>query len=494
MRSEVVVPVLLGLLTGCTQATQSAAPPATALINEGSSGRALLDASDFRKRFVDVAKAVRPAVVTITSIQEVEAPRSPFGGGGLPFEFFFRNPGGGGPEGEVPGKRERSGMGSGVIIGDDGTIVTNNHVVENAKELKVVLQDERELRAKLVGTDPKSDLAVIRIAPEDLRGLALKAVPLGRSSQVEVGEWVLAVGAPFGLRQTVSAGIVSAVGRGHMGIADYEDFLQTDAAINPGNSGGPLVNLEGEVIGINTAIASRNGGSQGVGFAIPIDMVRKVAEQLIATGTVVRGYLGVFIGDLTPDLAASFDFAGRDGVLVQDVEQAGPGAAAGLKPGDIIFERDGTPTTDVTVFRNAIAASAPSSTVKLKVWREGKALSLELRLGKLGDEQTSRVGVTPTTGQNHWGVDLSDLTPELRQRLKVPGSEGVIVRHVEPGSSADRAGLREGDVVVGVGGQSIGSAGAAKQSMLAAPRDKPLRLRILRDGHGLFVLLPVTQK
>jgi serine protease Do len=474
----------LGLLFGCPGTSQTSNAATTTAHVETKAPRALLEPGDFRKRFIEVAKTIRPAVVTVAAVQKAKAPE-PFEGHGSPFDFFFRHPG-------MPphGPQERRGMGSGVIIDAQGTIITNNHVVEGADELKVILHDDKELKASIIGTDPKSDVAVIRIDPKALAGLTLTAASLGHSSSLEVGEWVMAIGAPFGLKQTVSAGIVSALGRGSMGITDYEDFVQTDAAINPGNSGGPLINLEGQVIGINTAIASRSGGNQGIGFAIPVDMVRQISDQLITHGSVVRGYIGVFIGDVTPELAESFSFKGRDGVLVQDVSADGPGAAAGLEAGDIVFARDGKPVDDVTVFRNGIAATKPGTKTTLSVFRDGKEIQVEVTLGELpSDDKTAAASRTESTDKPRWGLGLSDITPEAQQRLRLSDRKGALIMQVQPGSPAERAGLRAGDVIVDVAGSEVRSASEATQRMGEAVRDKPLRLRILREGRGLFVLL-----
>jgi serine protease Do len=333
-------------------------------------------------------------------------------------------------------------------------------------------------------------VAVIRIEAAELNGEQLTTVPLGRSSGLQVGEWVMAVGAPFGLKQTVSAGIVSALGRGHMGITDYEDFIQTDAAINPGNSGGPLVNLEGELVGINTAIASRTGGNQGIGFAVPIDMARHVMEQLIATGSVTRGYIGLMIGDLSPSLAASFEFTGKDGVLVQDVTADGPGAAAGIKPGDIIFSRDGKPVDDVGAFRNGIASTAPGTTTKLEVWRDGKATSIDVKLGKLPGESATLAQQSESEGVAKLGVALTEVPPELRAKLGSDAKGGALVASVEPGSPAEEAGLKRGDVILEVGASKVTSASDAQSKLASGAKDKPVRLRVVREGHGMFVIVP----
>lgn len=492
MRTLVLLSIALVLGSACHGAAAPNRPAQSGAAGSLPSPKPLLEPGDFRSRFVEVAKRVTPAVVTVTVTQKVDLPTLPFGEDGFPFDFFFgpRGPRPHGSEAE-PRRQERTGTGSGIIIDEKGTILTNNHVVEGADELKVVLHNDKELRAKVVGTDPKTDIAVIRIDADALKGEKLVTVPLGHSSGLQVGEWVMAIGAPFGLKQTVSAGIVSALGRGHMGITDYEDFIQTDAAINPGNSGGPLVNLEGELVGVNTAIASRTGGNQGIGFAVPIDMARQVLDQLIANGSVTRGYVGLMIGDLTPELAESFQFAGHDGVLVQDVTADGPGAAAGIKPGDIIYARDKKPVDDVAAFRNGIASTAPGTTTTLEIWRDGKAVSVQVKLGKLPGEPTQVAQQAETQSKPRWGIALSDLPPDARTRLGLEGAQGgALIAQVEPGSPAQRAGLAQGDVILEVGSAKVHSASEAQSKLAAASRDKPLRLRIVREGRSTFVIVP----
>jgi serine protease Do len=319
----------------------------------------------------------------------------------------------------------------------------------------------------------------------------LRPATLGDSSALEVGTWVMAFGSPFGLKRTVSAGIVSAVGRGHVGISDIEDFIQTDAAINPGNSGGPLVDLQGHVVGISTAILTKSGGYQGVGFAIPINMARQVMGELIAHGKVTRGYLGVLISELNDDLAASFGFTGK-GVLVQDVASDGPGGKAGLRPGDIITEKDGKAVADVNQFRNAIADAGPGTTVSLTVFRGGKTQVLKVKLETLPNEETA--GEQPQanqgggTGGSH-GMEFVDLTPELRQQLGLENEPGVLITKVQPGSEADDAGLAPGDLLSQVGTTDVKTAQEAERALKKVNPKEAVRLRVIREKRGLFVLL-----
>lgn len=484
--------VLVGVLAFCIRPDALAPRPGLASPQVSAS---VVESGDFRRQFVAVAKAVRPAVVAIAAVSTIEVPSTPFGD--WPFEHFLprlpgsEDDGARAPEGSKR-KQKRRGMGSGVIVdAAKGLILTNNHVVAQADELTVVLDDDTELAAEIVGTDPKSDLAVIRIRDMKAAKHPLKAAITGDSDKLEVGEWVMAIGSPFGLKHTVSAGIVSAVGRGSMGIAEYEDFIQTDAAINPGNSGGPLVALDGRVIGINTAIASRSGGNMGIGFAIPIDMARTVMSQLLEHGSVVRGYLGIFIADLSTDLAKSFGHEG-DGVLVQDVGKDGPAASAGVLPGDIIIERDGKPVDDVAVFRNAIARTPPGTRVALTVIRDGKRKQLSVVLGELPGDQAQRPGPAESAKPEpaRFGLSLSDITPQMKERFELQDVHGALVIAVAPDSAAAQAGLRPGDVIEQVQTTKIGSANDALRALRAAPTTGPLRLRIVREGRGQFVLLP----
>ncbi len=473
-RTSTAFSIGLLLVLACTTAASTQQTGAATSSAQAAPG---VTSNDFRYQFSAVAKAVGPSVVTITTQRVREMPGgmrgNPFEGS--PFEHFF------GPMPHGPREKQRQqGMGSGVIIDSNGTILTNNHVVAHADELKVVLADNREFSAKVVGTDPKTDLAVIRIQAQ-----GLTPAVLGDSDALEVAEWVLAIGAPFGLRQTVSAGIVSAVGRGRVGIADYENFIQTDAAINPGNSGGPLVDLDGRLVGINTAIASRSGGSQGIGFAIPINMAKGVMAQLIDHGAVVRGYLGVMIADLSEELARSFGHKGKGGILVQDVSGDTPAAKAGLRAGDIILERDGKPVGEVGAFRNGIAQIKPGTIVKLTLWREGKQVVVDVKLGELPGERAEARGQKDEGSD--FGLGLTDLTPELRQRFGIEAKAGALVAGVESGSIAEQAGLRAGDLVVQVGKTDVASAAQAEKLLAAA--GKSVRLRILRAGGGLFVIL-----
>ena len=424
---------------------------------------------DLELAFERAAAAIAPSVVSVLVEQEA---RSELPAWMRPF---------GAPRGEVQG------LGSGVIIDEAGYILTNNHVVKDAQSVKVRLHDDRELPAEVVGTDPKTDLAVIKV-----RAGGLQAAPLHEGADLRVGQWVLAVGSPFGLTRTVTAGIVSAVGRGSMGITDYGDFIQTDAAINRGNSGGPLIDLRGRVVGINTAIFSPNGGSSGIGFSIPSEMARAIKEQLIAHGRVRRGWLGVVMGELTPDLADSFGYEGEQGVLIDDVDHAGPGYAAGIRAGDIVALLDGEPVRDMADFRNTVAQSGPEANIELQIWRDGQARSISVQLGILpGSEEVPvrpRSKAPAATTVQSLGLELDDPDPRLRRQLGLPEG-GAVITAVESGSIADEAGLRRGEVIVRVAGQRASSAVDAQRKIKRGDLDQGLRIRVQRGPYGRFVVL-----
>ncbi len=403
---------------------------------------------------IAVAKQAKASVVNVSSTTKVregqglfEAP-SPFFDDpffrrffGEEFQRRFRE----------PREFRQEGMGSGVIVSADGYIVTNNHVVENADEIEVSLPDKRQFKAKVIGTDPKTDVAVIKI-----EATGLPILPWTDSGRLEVGELVLAVGSPFGLTQTVTMGIISAVGRANMGIVDYEDFIQTDAAINPGNSGGALVNLHGELVGINTAIFTRTGGHMGIGFAIPSNMVRTVMDSLIKHGKVVRGWLGVSIQELTPDLAKEFGVSETAGALVADVMEDSPASKAGFERGDVITELDGKPVKDPTHLRTLVADSAPGTKVTIALRRDKGRMSLDVTLGELPKDVSAQVGAGDAKGRHALaGVQVGPLSRDEARELRIKG--GVVVRRIDPSSLAARAGLQEGDVVREINRQAVTS-------------------------------------
>jgi serine protease Do len=430
------------------------------------------------KAFRSVAKEVSPAVVFIQVEKEVEQQEvtNPFGDNS-PFsdEFFrrfFQQPQG--DPNEDTQKRYTTGQGSGFLISADGYIMTNNHVVGDADKVEVQLLDGREFEAEIIGTDPSTDVALIKIDAEEV----LPFLPLGDSDRLEVGDWVLAFGNPFGLSHTLTAGIVSAKGRSGMGLTDYENFIQTDAAINPGNSGGPLVNLDGEVIGMNSAIFSRSGGYMGIGFAIPINMAKNVRSQLVEYGSVTRGRLGVLIQDLTKELADSFDIDQRNGILVAQVQEDSPAAKAGLRQGDVILELDGTQVNEVAKFRNKIALSRPGTEVELQVLRDGKKKKVAVVIGTMD----SAVKAVPAVEGKlpELGISLQSLTTELAAQLGYEGLKGVLVAEVESDSAAARAGLQRGDLIQEVNRAPVSDPAQVKE--LIANNKKETLLLLVRQG------------
>lgn len=430
--------------------------------------------------FRSVAKKVTPAVVNISTVQTLKSsrfrfPNDPFREffGDDFFERFFG----------TPRQFKNRGLGSGVIVTEDGYILTNNHVVGNADEIKVTLSDKREFTAKVVGTDPKSDIAVIQIKGKDL-----PVAKLGNSDEIEVGDWVIAIGNPFGLSQTVTAGIISAKGRSNMGITDYEDFIQTDAAINPGNSGGPLVNLEGEVIGINTAIFSRSGGYQGIGFAIPINMARGIMQGLIEHGKIVRGWLGVVIQPVTEDIAKSFGLDKPQGVLIGDVQEKSPAEKAGLKRGDIIIRFANQEVNDPTQLRNAVVATPVGKEVPIEILRNGRSQIMMVKIAELPAE-IGQVSASSEKGVSELGIRVQSLTPEIASQLGYEGDSGVIVVDVEPGSPADESGLRRGDLIKEVNRQEINNLSDYDKALSQLTKTDQVLLLIRRGDNTLYVLL-----
>lgn len=424
--------------------------------------------------FRSVAQKVSPAVVFIKVEKEISVGDSaefftPFD------DDFFRRFFGAPPldrQPQEPRKRREVGQGSGFLITTDGYILTNNHVVGDADNVDVQLLDGREYKAKIIGTDPGSELAVIKVDEEELPFLQL-----GDSDKLQAGDWVLAFGNPFGLSHTLTAGIVSAKGRSGIGLNDYEDFIQTDAAINPGNSGGPLVNLDGEVVGINSAIFSRSGGYMGIGFAIPVNMAKQVKNQLIEYGEVSRGQLGVHIQDLSKDLAESFGLDRPDGVLITEVIADSPAEKAGLEQGDIILQLNDEKTDSVANLRNRIALTKPGTQVHLTVLRDGKQLKLNATIGKLvtaKNEHEDR-----STDVPEFGLRLQELTPELAKQLGYEGGKGVLVTDVANGSPAERAGFAAGALILEIDRQPVNS---VKQAEKLLATDKKAHLFLVRQG------------
>lgn len=437
--------------------------------------------------FADLAARVRPAVVTITTTERASevSTRSPFPPGSEQDQQFRRH------FGEQPGQQARrprgQALGSGFLVDAQGHVVTNNHVVRNASSVKVKLEDGRELNARVVGRDERTDVALLKVEA----GQPLPFLALGDSNTARPGDWVVAVGNPFGLGGTVTAGIVSARGR-DIGVGPYDDFLQIDASINSGNSGGPLFALDGSVIGVNTAIFSPSGGSVGIGFAIPSNMVRQVVAQIQANGRVERGFLGASTQPLTPALARSLRLSKPEGALVGQVEPESPAARAGLRAGDVVTKVGETPVANPRDLARAIGDARPGSEVRLSVQRDGAPAELRVTLAELRDGRSGPAkpaGEAETRG-GPVGVALAPVTPEARQRLQLPANaNGAVIAGVRPDSPAAEAGLREGDVIIGVAGQDVADVAATVGAIREAARTpgSAIALRILRDGRGAFV-------
>jgi serine protease Do len=427
--------------------------------------------------FADLADALDPAVVNIkvtkiekTGMQGMPDMEGPFGD---MFKQFF---------GQMPRTPERfksQGAGSGVIINADGTVLTNNHVVDGANEIVVTLADKREYKARVLGRDPKTDLAVIKIEGKG----TFPAAALGNSEGTRVGEWVLAIGNPFGLSNTVTAGIVSAKGR-VIGAGPYDDFIQTDAPINPGNSGGPLINMKGEVIGINTAIVP-NG--QGIGFAVPINTAKTLLPELTSKGRVTRGYLGVNIQEMSPDMASSLNLKEAKGALVSEVVEGSPAASAGVKRGDVITGFAGKEVKEPRQLSALVAGTPVGSTEPLKINRDGKEITLQVKIAQL-DAKEPGTPRSEEMSRGKWGMQLQELTPDIARRLGARNNAGVVVAGVEPGSPADNASLQSGDLILEVNRKPVKSVDDVKQGIEKAGNKGSLLL-VQREGKSLYVVL-----
>ncbi len=435
---------------------------------------------DLSNALAEVAEVVRPAVVNISTTTTIPAGENPFGDmfNDPFFRRFF------GDQFDHPGlnrKQKSSALGSGVIVSDKGYILTNSHVVKGADEIKVVLYDKREFKGTIVGTDSKTDLAVVKIDAKDL-----PTVAIGSSSALKTGDVVLAIGNPFGLNQTITMGIVSAVGRSHIGLADFEDFIQTDAAINPGNSGGALVNSNGELIGINTAIFSTSGGYMGIGFAIPSDMATSVMNSIIKYGKVIRGWLGVSIQDLSPDLAKSFNFKEQTGALVSGVTENSPADKAGLKRGDLIIGLDGKTVADAITLRNRVSALPPGTKIEMKIIRDGNQQTLTATLGEAKD----KAEIKKTEYSNVLkGITVQDLTTSLRNKLDIPENlTGVIVAGVAP-DSPGRGLLQANDVIQEVNRQSIKSTQEYEKAVSKIGEKGGVLLLVYRQGGSIYITI-----
>jgi serine protease Do len=468
---------------GIAKATQKAIatsspaanPPATLKLADSGEGAS-------KTSFAPIVKSVLPSVVNISSSKVVHAHAE--GSEQLQMDPFFRQFFGDGGNGhfDIPKDRREKSLGSGVIASPEGYVLTNNHVVDGATEVKVTLSDKREFDAKIIGTDPKTDVAVLKIDADKVT-----PVTFGDSSKVEVGDVALAIGNPFGVGQTVTKGIISATGRGNLGIEDYEDFLQTDAPINPGNSGGALVNDRGELIGINTAIISHgSGGSQGIGFAVPANLVRQVMDQILKNGKVVRAYLGIMPQDVTPGMAKAFGEKEARGIVVGDVSADGPAKEAGVQRGDILLEVNGKPVSSSNQLRNSISMMQPGTSVKLKVLRNGSERVISVKLAEMPTE-TAKVN-SEGEGDNKAldGVEVTNLNGQIAQELGIPpATTGVVVSGIDPSGKMADSGLRRGDVIQEVNHQPVKNV-SEFQSAIKKGGSDPLLL-VNRGGRTLYI-------
>ena len=482
-RSKVLV-LGLAIATGAGYAIARVTPGVTGAGHVRASLK-IADPSEgpSKSGFAPIVKQDLPSVVNISSSKVVRTPNQFEGMPADPFFQQFFGPGFGRGQ-EVPKQRREQSLGSGVIVSPEGYVLTNNHVVDGATDVKVTLSDKRELKAQVIGTDPKTDVAVLK-----LEGANFPAITLGDSSKVQVGDYALAIGDPFGVGQTVTMGIVSAKGRGNLGIEDYEDFIQTDAPINPGNSGGALVNDRGELVGINTAILSHgSGGNEGIGFAVPVNLARSVMDQILDHGKVTRGYLGIIIQPITPAMAKALGLNEPQGVLVGDVSPKGPAQASGIERGDILLDLNGKPVNDSNQLRNAIAMMPPGETVTLKVSRNGNARDIHVKLGELPvakeDAQNENQGASEDALA---GDSVQNLDADTAQQLGLPASsKGVVVTDIDPSSPKADSGLRKGDVIQEVNHQAVHNVAEFKQAMRKSGKENALLL-VNRGGTTLFI-------
>ena len=476
-------PIRTALATGLLSLTLLAGGMRPALAQD-EADLALLDRS--AKAFSSVVKKAGPAVVHVA----VEKPGKVMGQ--FPSELFsdpfferffgpqFKHP-------RMPNKEKKNfrqqAAGSGFIIASDGYILTNNHVIDEAEKITIRLADKREFAAKVVGADPQSDVAILKI-----EGTNLPVLPLGNSDALEVGEWVIAIGSPFELNQTVTVGVVSAKGRNRMGITDYENFIQTDAAINPGNSGGPLLNIHGEAVGMNTAIFSRSGGYMGIGFAIPINMAKSIEQQLRKGGKVTRGWLGILIQDVNEDLAKSFG-GKAGGALVSEVTEGSPAMKSGLIQGDIVTEIDGAPVTDVADLRNKIAMTPPNTSLTLRVLRDGKEKDIKVSVGEQPADMASIAKKMNSSTLGELGLTLQDLTDEVAGQFGYKKDQGVLIADVEEDSPAARVGLQAGQLIEEVNRTRVHSLKELQQAMKSTTSAKQVLLRVRAGERSQYVVL-----
>ncbi len=454
---------------------------------ERTTERSIINLKETAKGFTAVAKKVTPAVVSIEIRAESVRPGSSRRGprqGEDPFNFFqdefFRQFfGGGAPQAGPQGNNHQEqnpviGRSSGFIVSSDGYILTNNHVVKDADKIVVALQDGRELDAEVIGADPGTDIAVIKVDAE-----GLPYARFGDSDALEVGEWVIAIGNPLGLQASVTVGVVSAKGRNNLEITDFDDFIQTDAAINPGNSGGPLLDLDGNVIGMNTAIVTKSGGYMGIGFAIPINMTQHIMQQIIDTGSVSRGFLGIAPQDLDFELAESFGLDNTEGVLVAQVVEESPAAVAGVKQGDIILEINGVQMENVATLRKTVALMNPGAQIHLYVSREGREIELDVDLGTHPQSPSKHMN----TLYQKLGLEVEEITPELREEFSYRSEDtGLVVKNIAPRSPAAMAGMRRGDLLLAVDRKEVKNLAEFSAAMKEAMQDNRVLL-LVKQGY-----------
>jgi serine protease Do len=491
---------MLALALVASFVTYEFAKPASARAAEAAPSAAPLDADSVSallaldKAMETLAARVTPAVVNVTVTSRTKPEMT---GRQLPEDMqqFFGQGGQGSPFGQFFGPHMQRqpqiehGMGSGVVISPDGYIVTNNHVVEGAVDIRVTTSNRRVMKAKLIGTDPLTDLAVLKV---DATGL--DSAPWGDSKEVRPGQTVLAFGNPYGFRFTVTRGIVSAVNRNNPDPSNPSkpgEFIQTDAAINPGNSGGPLVDARGEVVGINTFLVSPSGTFSGMGFAIPTQIVRPTVETLIRDGKVSHGHIGIGIADITPENAKFFDETNAAGGVVTQVEPDSPGAKAGLQIGDVITAIDGQKVTDAGELQVLVGQKQPGSKITLNVLRDGKSMTIPVTLEELGSRSSEgKEDSGSGEGKMHWGIGLGNLTPELREQLQAPGDiHGAVIEQVQPGSSADNAGLQQGDIILEVNRHKVQTASDVQQALGKVPKGQDALLLVYSNGGNTFRVL-----
>jgi serine protease Do len=426
------------------------------VIPESQGGSALLEA--WQNAVMQIQQTAGRAVVSIkTESQDRRGPQT----------------------GKDPSKGEppHRGVGSGVIVDPQGVVLTNHHVIERADEIELTLADGRSFRGVVIGRDPKTDLAVVKVDTDQ----DLPTAPLGNSDQVKVGQWAVAIGNPFGLGHSLTVGVISGVGRGELGLSTFEDYIQTDASINPGNSGGPLLNIRGEVIGINTAI---NPVGRGIGFAIPINMAKQVMQQLVANGRVVRGYLGVVIQTMSPDLASKFEVAENGGVLVGDILRGSPAETAGLKRGDVILDFAGRPVRKMQELQRLVADSRPGTPVQLKIRRDRQEQQVVLEIGELQDLEPKA-----EAAGSRFGLTLDAVTRDLVKQFNLKTDEGVVITNVETGSPGARDGLRKGDVILEIERTPVSTMDSFKNAVGKLDPSDPVLLLILREDRSFYTIL-----